>query len=136
VRSEHREELSPETEATLGELVCVLRHFAPTREYFKSHYFQWEIVNTARGTLYGAMPALAVAAYVALAFDPSAVSGDLLGVPALYLLVCAVYVVVLLPFTVLLAYLLRILTVVKRTLDMGPFVLRETDADRMTAEVE
>lgn len=120
----------------LGEIIDVLRRFAPTREYFKSHYFQWQIINTARSTLHGAMPALAVAAYMILAFDPGAMRGQLFGISRLYLFVAATYIVVLLPFTVLLAYLLRILTVVKRTLDIGPFILRETEADKVTDSVE
>jgi hypothetical protein len=33
----------------------------------------------------------------------------------------------LIPFTVLLAYILRVVTVTKRTLSIGPFILRETD---------
>lgn len=132
----HEDDLPQEAVDGFDELIKVLRRFAPTREYFKSHYFQWQIINTARSTLHGAMPALAVAAYMIFAFDAAAVTGTVFGVPRLYLLVSAVYVVVLLPFTVLLAYLLRILTVVKRTLDIGPFILRETDADKVTDTVE
>jgi len=33
----------------------------------------------------------------------------------------------MLPFTLLLSYILRIVTVTKRTLSIGPFILRETD---------
>jgi len=33
----------------------------------------------------------------------------------------------LVPFAVLLAYLLRVLTVVKQTLSIGPFILRKTE---------
>ena len=134
LRDEH--DLPVVADESFGELIRTLRHFAPTREYFKTHYFQWEIINTARSILYGAVPALAVAAYVVMAFDPSAVGGTLLGIPVLYLALSATYVVVLLPFTVLLAYLLRILTVVKRTLDIGPFILRHTEADQVTHDVE
>lgn len=132
----HEDDLPADAVDGLDELIQVLRRFAPTREYFKSHYFQWQIINTARSTLHGAMPALAVAAYMILAFDATGVNGRFLGVSNLYLLVSATYIVVLLPFTVLLAYLLRILTVVKRTLDIGPFILRETDADEVTDTVE
>lgn len=132
----YEDELPPAAAEALEEIIDVLRRFAPTREYFKSHYFQWQIINTARSTLHGAMPALAVAAYMILAFDPGAMRGQLFGISRLYLFVAATYIVVLLPFTVLLAYLLRILTVVKRTLDIGPFILRETEADKVTDSVE
>ena len=129
-------DLPPAAADALDEIIDILRRFAPTREYFKSHYFQWQIINTARSTLHGAMPALAVAAYMILAFDAAAMRGQVFGISRLYLFVAATYVVVLLPFTVLLAYLLRILTVVKRTLDIGPFILRETEADKVTDSVE
>jgi len=33
----------------------------------------------------------------------------------------------LVPFAILLSYILRIITVTKRTLSIGPFILRETD---------
>ncbi|WP_313691618.1 hypothetical protein [Halorarum halobium] len=36
----------------------------------------------------------------------------------------------LLPFAFLLSYILRIVTVTKRTLSIGPFILRETDWSR------
>ncbi|MEF8800672.1 MAG: hypothetical protein V5A38_14445 [Halolamina sp.] len=41
----------------------------------------------------------------------------------------AIVAIALLPFAVLLAYILRIVTVTKRTLSIGPFILRETDRD-------
>jgi hypothetical protein len=36
----------------------------------------------------------------------------------------------LLPFAFLFSYILRIVTVAKRTLSIGPFILRETDRSR------
>ena len=74
------------------------------------------------------MPSLAIAAYMILAFDAARLAGGtLLGIDAAYLVVDALYVLALLPFAVVLAYVLRILTMMKRALAIGPFVLRETD---------
>jgi hypothetical protein len=60
-----------------------------------------------------------------LAFDAGGISGTTLGLRNQYLFVSTVYTVTFAPFAILLAYILRILTVVKRTLTLGPFILRE-----------
>lgn len=128
LRAKHANALPPAADDAFEELLEALRLFAPAREHFKTHYIQWKIINISRGVLYGAMPSLAIAAYMILAFDAARLAGGtLLGIDAAYLVVDALYVLVLLPFAVVLAYVLRILTMMKRTLAIGPFVLRETD---------
>jgi hypothetical protein len=122
----YADSLTDEAEGHLDELIESLRFFAPAREYFKMLYFQWEINNIARGVLYASIPSLALAAYMILAFDASLVTGSTLTIPNRYLAVGIVYAFALLPFTVVLAYILRIVTVTKRTLALGPFILRET----------
>jgi hypothetical protein len=74
-----------------------------------------------------AVTALVVAAtfVLLLAFDAGGISGATLGVNDQYLFVSAAYAVAITPFAVLLAYVLRILTLIKRTLTLGPFILRE-----------
>jgi hypothetical protein len=52
------------------------------------------------------------------------------GVRPLVVVVSAGVAVSLLPFAFLLSYILRIVTVTKRTLSIGPFILRETDRSR------
>lgn len=129
----YADSIGEETERHLEEVIESLRFFAPAREYFKMLYFQWEINNIARGVLYASIPSLALAAYMILAFDANLVTGSVLGLSTRYLAVGLMYTLALLPFTVVLAYILRIVTVTKRTLALGPFILRETkrvgDAD-------
>lgn len=127
LRADHGDTISAETDDAFGELLRMLRFFGPAREHFKTLYFQWESVNLARAMLYAAMPALAVSAYMIIAFDPAAVAGVTAGIDTALLVVSVVFVVTLTPFAVLLAYLLRILTVAKRTLAIGPFVLRNSE---------
>ncbi|WP_158055811.1 hypothetical protein [Halorussus halophilus] len=129
LRQEYRDELSEAGEAALDELMDVLELYGPTRGFFKSLYFQWELINVSRGMVYAALPGLVVAAYLILAFDATAVTGTFFGVPHLFLLTSAAYAVTLIPFVLLLAYVLRILTVLKRTLAPGSFVLRGTNRD-------
>ncbi|PGF15425.1 hypothetical protein CP556_04290 [Natrinema sp. CBA1119] len=127
LRDKYDESLSTEAAAAFDDLIDALRFFGPAREHFKTLYVQWEIINISRAVLYGAMPALAIAGYMMLEFDPAKVTGTAFGVSTAYLVVSALYVATLAPFAVLLAYLLRVLTVMKRTLAIGPFILRETE---------
>lgn len=129
IQAEYAGSITEEAEEALEELIGSLRFFAPAREYFKMIYFQWEINNIARGVLYASIPSLAIAAYMILAFDPHQVSGYTLALHNRYLFVGTVYTVSLLPFTVVLAYILRIVTVTQRTLALGPFILRETQRE-------
>ncbi|WP_232688280.1 hypothetical protein [Halobacterium zhouii] len=65
------------------------------------------------------MPTLALAGYMILEFDAAKVTGAVFGVSTVHLIVSALYVLTLIPFAVLFAYLLRVLTVMKRTPSMG-----------------
>lgn len=127
LRDRYEESLSTEAAAAFDDLIEALRFFGPAREHFKTLYVQWEIINISRAVLYGAMPALALAGYMMLEFDPAKITGAAFGVSNAYLVVSGLYVLTLAPFGVLLAYLLRVLTVMKRTLAIGPFILRETE---------
>ncbi|QLC32982.1 hypothetical protein EFA46_001750 [Halarchaeum sp. CBA1220] len=126
IRAENDAALTDDARAAFDELIDALELFGPAREHFKTLYFQWELADLSRTVLYASVPALAVAVGSVLFFDPGDVAQGWLA-----LLVAAVTVVViLLPFAVLLSYILRIVTVTKRTLSIGPFILRETDRSR------
>ncbi|WP_256686028.1 hypothetical protein [Halococcus qingdaonensis] len=128
LRAKYADSLSEEADESIDELIEALRFFGPAREHFKTLYVQWEIINISRGVLYGAMPALAIAAYMMLSFDAARLFGTtLFGIDAAFLFTSAMYVLTLSPFAVVLSYVMRVLTVIKRTLAIGPFVLRETD---------
>lgn len=127
LRDKYASSLSETADVAFDDLIESLRFFAPAREHFKTLYYQWEIVNISRAMLYGAMPTLMICAYMMLVFDPGLISGAVAGVSRAYLFVSATYVISLTPFAILLAYLLRLLTVAKRTLAIGPFILRESE---------
>ena len=123
-----------EVDEALDRVIEALELFGPAREHFKTLYFQWELIDLSRAVLYAAVPALVVATGMILYVDnPASVTGTTLGVDNLIWLVSAAVTVALLPFVILLSYILRIATVTKRTLAIGPFVLRETDR---TADVD
>ena len=123
-----------DVDEALDDVIEALELFGPAREHFKTLYFQWELINLSRAVLYAAIPALVVATGMILYVDnPASVPGTTLGVDNLVWLASAASTVALLPFALLLSYILRIATVTKRTLAIGPFVLRETGR---TADVD
>ena len=116
--------LGEDAEASLDALIDTLELFGPAREHFKTLYFQWELINLSRGILAAAFPALFVAIAMIAFFDPAGTVSGALGVVPVVAVASTVSV---LPFLVLLAYVLRIATVTKHTLSIGPFILRETE---------
>jgi hypothetical protein len=120
------------TEA-LERLLEVLRLFGPAREHFKTLYFQWDLINLSRGILAASIPALLVSGGMIAFFNDATYSLVVLDVETLVLVVAVAATVSVVPFLILLAYVMRIATVTKHTLSIGPFILRETDE---VAEVE
>ena len=127
LRHDHASDLPEEAVAALDDLIEVLEFFGPAREHVKTLYFQWELVDLSRSMLYASVPALLVAIGGILYLDaPGTITGGTAGVANLVWIVSAAATVALVPFAVLLAYVLRIATVAKRTLAIGPFILRES----------
>jgi hypothetical protein len=127
---EHESVLSSEALDALDALVETLRFFGPAREHIKTLYFQWELVNLSRGILLSAVPALVVSIGGVLYLDnPATITGTFLGIDALIWVVVVATTISLVPFMVLFSYVLRIATVAKRTLSIGPFILRPTDRE-------
>ncbi|WP_440988878.1 hypothetical protein [Haloarchaeobius baliensis] len=127
--SEHADELSEEAQEALDDLIDLLSLFGPAREHIKTLYFQWELVDLSRAMTYAAVPALLVTSTVLVFFDPTApwLAGSTLGIADVLLVFALANTVAVVPFAILLAYVLRVATVAKRTLSIGPFILRDTD---------
>lgn len=126
IAAEYADELPEQARDRLDDLLSMLELFGPAREHVKTLYFQWELSALSRTLLLAAVPALTVAIGALLFLSP----GDLPAVPpvpVVLLTVAATTTVALVPFAVLLAYVLRIVTVTERTLSIGPFVLRSRD---------
>jgi len=125
--------LDEEGRAALEELIDALELFGPAREHFKTLYFQWDLIDLSRHILVVSVPALLVSTSMIAFFDTAAHAPVIAGVDMLVPIVAAATTVALSPFLLLMAYVLRIATVAKHTLSIGPFILRETDD---VAEVE
>jgi hypothetical protein len=126
LRDEHASALSDTTVEAFDDTIEALAFFAPAREHFKTLYFQWELISLSRAMLYTSVPALLVMGTIITTVDATSVPGQTLGVDNLVLLTSFGFTVGIAPFVVFIVYILRIVTVAKRTLAMGPFVLRET----------
>ncbi|WP_049922441.1 hypothetical protein [Halopiger djelfimassiliensis] len=130
IRADHTESLSDEANEKIDHVIETLQFFGPAREHFKTLYFQWELINLSRALLYIAIPALTVMAMMIMYVDGTALPGTTAGVDNLVWLTSAGFVVGIAPFVVFTVYILRIATVAKRTLAMGPFILRESQRDQ------
>ena len=123
--ADHGESLTDDERDLLEELTESLSLFGPAREHIKTLYFQWALIDLSRQILYAAVPALVVAGLMLAVVDAGTFPGRTLGVDHLTLVVGGAFAVTLLPFSLFVSYVLRVLTLAKRTLAIGPLVLRD-----------
>ena len=126
-RDQYGEDLSEEERRALVELLHVLSFFGPAREYIKNLYFQWELVDLSRNIVYTTIPALVVTGSMALYLSPGMFPGETLGIDHLVWVVSFGVTVGFVPFLLLSTYILRLATIAKRTLAIGPFILRDSE---------
>ncbi len=126
IATEHDEHLGESERQLLKELKTALSMFGPAREHIKTLYFQWELIAFSQLTLYTAVPALIVAGVMLGIVEASTFPGRTLGVENIVWVVGGAFTITLVPFLLFVSYLLRILTVAKRTLAIGPLILRES----------
>ncbi|MFB6132356.1 MAG: hypothetical protein ABEJ44_02985 [Halanaeroarchaeum sp.] len=120
--------LNDEGTEALDELIEALQLFGPAREHFKTLYFQWDLINLSRQILVAAIPAILVSASMVIFFNDMTYSVSIFGVQSLVLVIAIAASISVVPFLILLAYVMRIATIAKHTLSIGPFILRETEA--------
>ncbi|WP_224270813.1 hypothetical protein [Haloprofundus salinisoli] len=118
--------LSPETMSILDELKTSLTMFGPAREHIKTLYFEWELISLSQNILYLSVPALIVAGFTTTYLGGNALPGGTLGVPNLIWWTSAAFAITSMPFLLLISYIARIATIAKRTLAIGPFILRDS----------
>ena len=127
VAADHDESLTADERDLLGDLTEALSLFGPAREHVKTLYFQWALIDLSRLILYAAVPALVVAGAMVAVVDVGTFPGRTLGIDHLTLVVAGAFAVTLLPFSLFVSYVLRVLTLAKRTLAIGPLVLRDSE---------
>ena len=119
----YEDDLSTEERTAFREMLEAVAMFGPVREYVKVLYIQWALVKLSRAILYTAVPALVVAGGMVVFVDPSTFPGSLLGFETMLWVVSLAFTVSVTPFLVFIAYVLRLATLAKQTLTVGPLVL-------------
>lgn len=120
-------ESSPDaTMQAFSAVIETLTLIGPAREHFKTLYFQWELIDLSRALLIIAVPALLGMGSMILFVDETTLPGTVFGIDNLVWLTSAAFTVGIAPFVVFIVTLLRISTVAKQTLAMGPFILLES----------
>ena len=126
----NRPPTDPEVAEALDDIVSVLLLFGAAREHVKTLYFQSNLVELSRAMLYTAVPSLVVATNVLLFHGVlGTFSATTLGIAHYVWIVAVASAIALAPFAILLSFVLRIGTVAKRTLSIGPLILRATDGE-------
>ncbi|SFL15197.1 hypothetical protein SAMN04487950_2743 [Halogranum rubrum] len=123
---EYDDDISDETLTIFDDLKRALSMFGPAREHIKTLYFEWELISLSQNILYLSLPALIVAGFITTYLGGSAITGESLGVPNLIWMTASGFAVTSLPFLLLISYIARIATIAKRTLAIGPFILRDS----------
>ncbi|ELY99581.1 hypothetical protein C480_19959 [Natrialba aegyptia DSM 13077] len=127
IRKEYADILTDEQRKTINELYTVLQFFAPAREHIKSLYFEADLVNLSQQILFIGLPALVVAAGMGFFADPGMFPGMTLGIDNVTWVVSGAFTITALPLLLLAAYIFRLTTLAKRTLSIGPSILRPSE---------
>nr|WP_245758291.1 hypothetical protein [Halogeometricum limi] len=123
---DHAEDLGEPEEDLLHDLKTALSLFGPAREHVKTLYFQWALISLSQMILYVAVPALVVAGVMLTVVEAATFPGTTFGVEHMTVLVGAAFTLTLTPFLLFTSYVLRIVTVAKRTLAIEPLILRDS----------
>lgn len=126
MRDDYADDLSDEQSRLFEQLKTSLSMFGPAREHIKTLYFQWALIDLSQLILYAAIPALFVSGAMLAFVGTGTFTGTTLGFSDILLVVSAAFSVTLIPFMLLVSYILRVATVAKRTLAIGPLILRDS----------
>lgn len=126
LEDDYRDALDEEGWESFDELRTALSMFGPAREHIKTLYFQWSLIDLSRLILYITIPAIVVAGMMLAFVDVATVPGRTAGVENILWVVGAAFTFTLSPFLLLTAYIIRIATAAKRTLAIGPLILRDS----------
>lgn len=126
IEHDHDESLDEDQRDKFAGVQTMLTMFGPAREHIKTLYFQWVLIDLSQLILYASVPALLTAAVMLTYVGGSTVAGTTLGFNNIVLLTAGAFAITVLPFMLLISYIARVATVAKRTLAIGPLILRES----------
>jgi hypothetical protein len=126
IRDTYTDDLTEEQHSLLADLRSSLAMFGPAREHIKTLYFQWALTSLSQLIIYAAVPALVVSGLMMSVVDGSTFPGATLGISDVLLVTAGAFTLTLVPFLLFVSYVSRIATVAKRTLAIGPLILRNS----------
>ncbi|MWG34002.1 hypothetical protein [Halomarina oriensis] len=126
LRELYSDDVDENTEAALDDLHTSLVMFGPAREHIKTLYFQWALTSLSQLIVYAAIPALLVSGAMLAFVDGATFTGTTAGVSDILWITSGAFTVALVPFFLFVSYVMRIATVAKRTLAIGPLILRDS----------
>ncbi|RDI70685.1 hypothetical protein [Halopelagius longus] len=118
------ESLSDDEREAFARLRSALSMFGPAREHIKTLYFQWALVDLSQYILYVAVPAIVVSGCMLAFVGVGTFPGATLGIDNIVWVTAGAFTITVLPFLLFTSYVFRIATAAKRTLAIGPLVLR------------
>lgn len=119
------ESLSDDEREAFDRLQKALTMFGPAREHIKTLYFQWALVDLSQYILYMAIPAIVVAGIMLTFVGAGTFPGSTLTIDNIVWVTAGAFTVTVLPFLLFTSYIFRVATAAKRTLAVGPLILRE-----------
>ncbi|QLG51193.1 hypothetical protein [Natrinema halophilum] len=123
---EYEDDLSDEELAHLDDLKTALSLFGPAREHVKTLYFEWALVSLSQLILYASVPALVVSGIMLTVVDAGTFPGSTFSVTNMTWAIGLAFTITLVPFLLFTSYVLRIVTIAKRTLAIEPLILRDS----------
>lgn len=123
LRSAHADSLPAAATDTLDDIYELLEYTGVARQYFKTLYVQRELALLSRKLLYTGLPAVAVSVLAVWVYGHP--TGAALDGPTLQILVLGATTVALAPLAILVAYILRVTAIARRTATLMPFEISE-----------
>ncbi|SFG09702.1 hypothetical protein SAMN04488063_1409 [Halopelagius inordinatus] len=117
--------LSDDEREAFDRLQKALSMFGPAREHIKTLYFQWALVDLSQYILYMAVPAIVVSGIMLTFVGAGTFPGSTFTIDNIVWVTAGAFTVTVLPFLLFTSYILRVATAAKRTLAVGPLILRE-----------
>ncbi|GAA0198213.1 hypothetical protein ACFFQF_14995 [Haladaptatus pallidirubidus] len=127
VRNEFGDELSDSAQSGVEDTFELLKAIAIARQYFKTLAIQQDLARLSRFVAYSGLAAFVTTICLTLLYKSS--SGAYIGQPDLSIVVILGFGVIVSPLAVLISYILRVATIARYTVSVGPFVPPKEEAE-------
>ncbi|WP_266077528.1 hypothetical protein [Haladaptatus caseinilyticus] len=127
VQNEFGDDVSDSAQSGLEDVLELLKSIAIARQYFKTLAIQQDLARLSRFVAYSGLTAFVTTICLTLLYKSS--SGAYIGQPELTIVVILGFGVIVSPLAVLISYILRVATIARYTVSVGPFVPPKEEAE-------